>query len=277
MKKLILKSIFLSFAAFLIGCQEDDKVFNADGNETAYFFSSSIVSFPVSQDSNSVDVSVGVTTRSSSSRTYSVAVNAEKTTATPDMYSIDNASLVIDANSFNGVMSITSNLDVLPEGETFALVLDLVATNGYPMPSKDQVTISIFKSCPVPATSFVGSYLIAELTPYVDGPTLDDGSVVTVTAIAGSDLGRTFMTKNYPNYCTPLRAFNFDLVCGDVIVRAEQPSTCACTAAGLFFGPATEPSTFDVNDDSYFELTFTNDVTGDCSAAVQTTYSFTKQ
>lgn len=279
MKKLIFKTFLLLTTISFISCEkEKDLVFNADGNEAAFFFASTNLSFPVSEEEFSLTVDVGVTNRKSADRAYNLVVNEEKTTAASNLYSIvDSSNLVIESNSFNGSFSIISNPDLLELGNTFTLVLDIVPVDGYAMPSKNQVTISIFKSCPLSTTSFTGGYLINELTPFVDGPTLDNGSVVQLTVINGSSLGRTFMTRNYPNYCSPLRAFNFDLICGEVKVRPDQPSTCQCTAAGLFFGPATTPSTFNPDDDSYFELTFTNDVTGNCSPAVQTTYSFTKQ
>ena len=130
--------------------------------------------------------------------------------------------------------------------------------------------------CPVPETFMVGEYFIEEITPYVDGPTFDDMSIVTVK-VGDFSTERFFFTSNYPDYCTTPNDFRFTLVCGNILVPLQE-SNCACGSGADYFGPPLgDPSTYDLADDSVFDLTFGNDLQSDCVAPEDTTYRFTKQ
>lgn len=177
--------------------------------------------------------------------------------------------------------------DDLFGGDIFAVRLALNLTDGRTFSSDNAggiITGGFFSSpfaynptvvCPVEETSFVGEYLIEEITPYVDGPTFDDGSVVTVE-VGDFSTERVFFTANYPDYCSTPNAFRFALVCGTVEVPFQN-SNCVCNSGADFFGPAEVPSTYDFTDDSVFLLTFSNDTQTDCGPPVDTTYRFTKQ
>lgn len=125
--------------------------------------------------------------------------------------------------------------------------------------------------------TFVGDYLIEEITPLVDGYTLDSGTVVAVYETGVGERG--FMTANYVSYCSTPMEFLFELndICGQILIPGEgNQSNCSC-GGNLFFTSATTPTSFDPADDTYFELTFTNDAFSDCGPPNQTTYTFTKQ
>ncbi len=263
---------------FLMSCEKDkgEVAFEGDALLNFSFTTSEVL---VLQETGSVDYEL-------SYGTFRPVVGDHTVTLIPD---VENSTAVLGVD-----YEIIDNTDVLASGKGYSsftlrffeepatlagkvVVFSLQSATLSNADFNTTNTLTVKLTCPVEETMFVGSYLIEQLSPYVDGPTLDDGSVVTLNVIPGSISGRTFMTKNYPTYCTPLRPFNFDLICGDVIVRPSQPSSCQCTAAGLFFGPATVPSNYDIADDSVFELTFTDDVTSNCGPAAQTTYRFTKQ
>lgn len=129
--------------------------------------------------------------------------------------------------------------------------------------------------CNLDPESFVGDYLIEEITPYVDGPTFDDGSVVEVL-VGASDTERLFFTANYPDYCSTPNDFIFQFICGVIFVPFQE-SNCVCNDGTDFFGPAENPSNYDPNDDSVFFITFSNDTQSDCGPPVDTTYMLTKQ
>ncbi|WP_299677344.1 hypothetical protein [uncultured Dokdonia sp.] len=129
--------------------------------------------------------------------------------------------------------------------------------------------------CNLATDSFVGNYLIEEITPYVDGPTFADGTVVEVS-VGNTDTERLFFTPNYPDYCSTPNDFNFLFVCGEIIVPIQE-SNCACNTGADFFGPTDTPENYDANDDSVFFVTFENDVQSDCAPPEITTYKFTKQ
>lgn len=277
-KNNLLKVAFLLFSLTAIfSCGDtDDNYKSYDGSSFINFNESQKSVFVVNGTDNDVEVQYNSMAPVSGSHTVTLVFDQANSTA------ILNQDIEIVSSSDQITDGETSGVFVVRYlgSSTAANTVAKFTLQSSTLPNavyNSTISLESTLTCPVADTKFVGNYLIQELTPYVDGPTLSDGTVVQLSAIAGSVAGRKFQTKNYPNYCSPFMTFNFDLICGSVVVRPSQSSTCACTSAGLFFGPATTASTYNVNDDSYFELTFTNDVTGDCGSAVQTTYSFTKQ
>lgn len=129
--------------------------------------------------------------------------------------------------------------------------------------------------CDLPTDLFVGEYLLEEITPYVDGPTFADGSVVTVE-IGDTDTERLFFTPNYPNYCSTPNDFVFQFVCGEIVVPTQE-SNCACSSGADYFGPADVVENYDTSDDTEFFITFLNDTLSDCAPPAITTYKLTKQ
>lgn len=172
-------------------------------------------------------------------------------------------------------------------GDQFTIRFELVLTDGRTYSFADNtgtLTGSFFRSpflytptvtCPVASDKFVGDYLIEQVSPYVDGPTLSDGSVVTL-AVGSTSVTRVFQTANYPDYCSTLRDFTIELICGEINIP-NQNSGCACGDGGDWFTNPTVKETYDPNDDSVFLVTFTDDAQSNCSSPAQTTYRFTKQ
>lgn len=276
MKKIIIVFIL---ALFLNSCSKNESaLYDPNGQGLVYFASTTSRLDIILDGEGQVQIPINVSSLSSVDRTVNLEI-LDSSTADSQNYSMP-ASVVIPANEYSGVLVI-NGVDVTAETTTEIIVLKItsVAGGGNLVISPVTHEVSVSQSCPVDPTKFIGNYLIEETTPFVDGPTLSHGTVIELKHLNANapTTERKFSTKNYGNYCSPFRDFFFDLSCGEVIVRANQPSTCTCTAAGLFFGPAIVPSTFDADDDSVFYMTFTNDVTGDCSPAVQTTYKFTKQ
>jgi hypothetical protein len=225
MKKLFYSSIFLFSSIFFISCEEEDKVFNVDGNESAYFFPSTNVNFPVSPESNNLNLNIGVTTRSTSVRNFNLEVNPEST-ATPDMYNIDLNSLTIEPGAFNGQINITSDLQNLPEEGNVTLILDLIPSDGYNMPDKGQVTISLFRSCP---TSLAGQYSVT--TEYGFHDFLPEFSIHTMeVTIFNNTSANTYYVNDFSGglysvgpYCPAYNTcnaaqnrLNFEVNCGAV-------------------------------------------------------------
>lgn len=274
MKKIL---IIIAFVGVLFSCSENEsKKYNPNSDQALVYFGEETASLLIEIDATGqLVVPVNASTLSSVDRTVTIDIDVDNTTADSQNYTVP-ATVIIPAGEYSGDLVI-DGVDVTAETTPELLVLTISSfSDASAVISSRDLEVSVLQYCPIASTSFVGSYLIEEITPYVDGPTLNDGAIVNL--VATSETGRSFMTDHYPDYCSNNpRAFLFSLVCGDVIVNANQRSTCACSSDGLFFGPATTPSSYDVNDDSVFELTFTNDVTGDCSSAVQTTYRFTKQ
>ena len=175
----------------------------------------------------------------------------------------------------------------LDGGDQFSIRFELVLSDGRRFSfaqNSGTLTGSYFSSpflytpgvtCPVEETQFVGDYLIEQTTAYVDGPTLSDGTVVSLV-IGSTSVERIFQTANYALYCSTLAPFTINFVCGEIAVP-NQNSNCVCADGGDWFTDPIVRSTYDANDDSVFEVTFTDDTQSDCGSPVQTTYRFTKQ
>jgi len=183
--------------------------------------------------------------------------------------------------------TLSVNESDLNGGDQFSIRFELVLTDGRRFSfaqNSGTLTGSYFASpflytpsvtCPVPSTYFVGDYLIEQISAEVDGPTLSTGTVVSVE-IGETSTARVFQTANYPNYCATLRPFVLDLICGTITVPSQN-SGCACGDGADWFTDPEVPNTYDISDDSVFEITFTDDAQSNCSSPAQTTYRFTKQ
>lgn len=274
--KNIVKIICLTI--LIISCGDFEPVVydNVDGQTLAFFDKSTSNLEVIIDDVGSVDVKIGLSTLSTIDRTVTVAIVPESTTAAADMYSF-NPNVSIPANSYFGNLTITGiDNNVETSAELITLKIESVEGNG--IASTATHAVSIFQICPVASTTFVGNYLIEQTSPYVDGPTLSDGSVVSLR-VGSSSTSRVFDTGNYTWYCNTPNPFTFSLVCNEVVPSVVR-SNCACSSSGLFFGPPVNGAAFgsyDPNDDSVFFLTFGDDTTGDCGSPTNTTYKFTKQ
>lgn len=266
-----LKLILPLFVLAIFSCEENTP--ETYTGESIAYFSETSVTYPVEADS-SFNVEVVVSESSTADRVFTVEIDSELTTATDDSYSM-SADLSIAAGAYSGNVVINGVVSNVVAGSK--LVLDLTSVEGSNVASFDNtVSITMNPSCPIVA-DFTGQYYIEELTAFVDGPTLNHEQIVTVSALAGNATQRTFDTANYISYCSTPNPFTFELNCGQVLMAGEgTQANCSC-GGNLFFTNASTPSAYDPEDDSYFEVTFTNDAYSDCGAPAQTTYSFTKQ
>lgn len=272
MKKLLM---FILATSVLVSCNDNEaKLYDSVNGQTLVYFGTETSNLAIEIDgAGQVVVPINATTLSNTDRIVTVEL-LDVSTADPQNYSY-SSTVTIPAGEYFGNLVINGT-DINAETNPETLVLKIASfSDASAVLGKKNHEVSVFQYCPIAVDKFVGNYLIEETTPFVDGPTLSNNTVVEVIWV--SQTQRRFRTKNYPNYCSPLMTFNFSLVCNEVIVPEGQRSTCGCSSAGLFFGPASTPSTYDANDDSVFNLTFTNDYTGDCTSANQTTYKFTKQ
>jgi hypothetical protein len=270
-----MKNIFklLALSLVLVACEkhEPPTYDNTSGQTLAFFDKSSSNLEIVIDDVGSNDIQIGVTTISSSARTVSVSVDLDNSTAAADTYTVP-ATMTIPANEYFGTLTITG-VDNNVETTAESLVLNLESVeNG--IVSTGTHTVSVFQICPIPDTFMIGDYLIEQTSAFVDGPTLSDGAVVSVN---GSGTTRTFSTEAYPNYCGgTFFDLNFSLVCGEIVCQNTN-TTCSCGNVTDWFTGATTNETYDLNDDTVFFFTFTDDTQSDCGTPAQTTYRFTKQ
>lgn len=271
MKKILI--LFVAMIAFTACDENENTTFDSQGGQTLAVFNSSSSNLEVViEETGSVDIEIGVTTVSSAARTVTVMVDEEASSAATENYSF-NSTVTIPAGEYTGTLTV-DGVDVSVETAAETIVFKLASVDGGIVSSSTH-EVSIFQVCPVPDGVFSGMYLIEQTSALVDGPTLSTGTVVELKIVDA--LTREFDTQNYPDYCASFQAFQFKLVCNELFVPTQN-SVCACASGGTgWFSAATMAGGYDVNDDTEFFLTFTDDTESSCSAPVQTTYKFTKQ
>ena len=164
MKKYFLKitTVFL-LVGLLSSCEEKEVIY--DGEEVVALFSTNFSQLNVLEvGGGTANIPVTVSNVSSTAREIVLSVDDAATTATDDQYTIDQATLVIPANSYDGVIKVSSNFESLPENTSVTLSLDLIEVGDSSInidKAKSSFTLVIKRSCPFDiasvGTSFIGT------------------------------------------------------------------------------------------------------------------------
>ncbi|MBE9511794.1 MAG: hypothetical protein IMY71_13040 [Bacteroidetes bacterium] len=124
------------------------------------------------------------------------------------------------------------------------------------------VGFTAYVACPVPNGFATGDYMFEQIAgpadPWFGEATRWKSEVVTLTQV--SPIERTF---NGTYLIWDGRAFNFLLICGNVLV-GHQGTGIGCGGPGLNFTGATPPGTYDQLDDSLILIEIIENVDGDC-------------
>ena len=115
----------------------------------------------------------------------------------------------------------------------------------------------------VDPNSFIGDYTLTTLqTGIFDSAVFLNGNVTIVQGNAPTD--RVMSVAPYPEFgAFPPMNFTFSLVCGDVIVPTGQVTGVGC-GSSTTIGPADTTGSFDLGDDSSFNIIFADDEGGSC-------------
>jgi hypothetical protein len=130
--------------------------------------------------------------------------------------------------------------------------------------------------CLLPETSFVGTYLLEQQTAGNYGTVWDDQEV---EVIALSSTERQFSALYLPQFAVGNgpEPFNFELVCGKILVPGEQASGLTCGGVSITFGPADDVGTFDGADESsVLTIIFSEDEASACAGPSVVTVTLTK-
>ena len=110
MKKYFLKiTAVILLIGLITSCDEKQVMY--EGEPVVALFASDFSQLNVLEETNgSTLIPVNVSNLSSSDRKIVVSVNPNGTTATPNQYNIETASLIIPANSYNGFVKVSSTV-----------------------------------------------------------------------------------------------------------------------------------------------------------------------
>ncbi|MFK7951662.1 MAG: hypothetical protein AB8B73_02355 [Ekhidna sp.] len=132
--------------------------------------------------------------------------------------------------------------------------------------------------CSVDPTFATGTYTLTQVTAGAFGGVFEADLTVELALDPDVSTRRSFDAVYLPqfNIGNGPATFAFDLVCGRLVGVDNQGSGLQCSA-GILFGPAETPGSYDVSDDSVMTLTFNEDKTGDCGAGADVTWTLTRQ
>ena len=284
MKKLSI--LLVSIIAFSCG-EHENVIYDPNTSSTFTFFDSQTSAIEVlnTDISRSAEITVGVSTLSSSDRTVTLSVNEDLTTADSESYDV-GTEVLIPANEYFGTVTITGYPDNLVTAEVVNIVLniDSVSDGGVTSTGVHSVSLSII--CPVDSAFAVGDYTLTfeggGIAAAGNAPVWGDGTVVTLSAGA-NETGRVFTVGCYPSFefGQPDTDYGITLLCGLAILNGEINGTAtgvACSAAGgISLQSTTVNGAFDPTDDSVITLIFAEDVGGvSCGAEGLTSYTLTK-
>ncbi len=251
-----------------------------DGSQTLAYFNGTSSTLEVEiNDTNTIDLSVGVSTLSSAARTVNISVDIDNTTATSGMYTFPTT-VTIPANEFFGTFTVTGIDDGLTTaGETLSLKIDSVDGG---VGSSRLHTVRLVEICPIAATFATGMYTLDFVSGGIGAagfaPALGTG--IAVELVGGeASTERVFNVKCYPSFgfANPPADFSFSLVCGTTVANgivAPGVSGVGC-GGSIAFGPSGA-GTYNTADDTNMTLIFAEDTAEICGSVATTTYTLTK-
>lgn len=155
---------------------------------------------------------------------------------------------------------------VMNDGRVFTSTnANNVVTGGPFFRSPFQYNITV--TCPV-GELYTGGYTIESVSQGVLGiPVFAEGEEVNIE-VGETGTTRTFDVVHIPGAGVgqPAQPFTFELVCGNIIIRDNQPTGLACAGSATEFGPAPDGSvgSYDLIDDSEITLIFTDNQIDSC-------------
>lgn len=258
--------IIASVVALLTGCDPDVVIYDgSEGAKGLTNFENTSYSLPINVDDvGSLDIKVFVSTISSVDRTFNIEVDTETSTAVPGSVNVPT-SVTIPANAYEGMLRLNGT-DV-PGVDTNAELLVIRLVGDGNIVAGPAANISVFQVCPIPATYFIGSYTLTNLSGVVgpgNGTTNYRNGVVTVTA--PSPTSRSFSTAILPGFRPAAVPTVLGLVCNTIVFNETGPTPgLGCVTGNVIrYGQATTPSTYNIADDTLFIINYNEDITGSC-------------
>ena len=158
MKKYFSKiSVALLFLVAFTSCQEDIVKYDAVNGKALANFLKPAGNLPVLEATESVaKIKINVSTISTVDRAIVIAID-EASTATPNQYTIDQASLVVPAGKHTAEIIVTGNFSQV-DSDKYHLLINLVSVGNATLDATlKKFDLTIFKTCPFDATLVANS------------------------------------------------------------------------------------------------------------------------
>lgn len=256
----------------LSSCENENPIYDGSGGIALVGFEvpSNGSPAPVLEDSEDVEfpVAVSVSNLSPVDRTYDITVNDVDTTVPSENYTVP-MTVTIPANQYTTNLIVEID-DISLTPDTQQIVLELATRDESNVLNGDIYTLSIFRSCPIPADYAVGDYVLEDLG--VIGPANGTVNITegTYTLEVGSNQAqRVFSAQLLPLFNGPTREIAVEFGCGNVLKLG------GVVDSGFTFGDYTPIQntgiTYDLADDSSFLVIYDERGNGAVTAAFRLT------
>ncbi|HIP47394.1 MAG TPA: hypothetical protein EYG92_00295 [Lutibacter sp.] len=238
--------------------------------------------FLIKEDIENVyDVKVRITGMQDNDATYAVTIDPASTAVEGVDFDIAGLSSSISAGNLFDAIQVTGYYDAASlEGKSLILNIE---SNDVHIGVINKFELTLMKFCPIEA-DFTGTYVISKVSGGLDGffeftPIWGDGTQVDIT-VGDTETERAFSASYYPALGSfPASDLKFSLICGNTIM-SEHLSSVSCDGGVTPLGVApstTGNATYSFDDDTTFNIIFTENQLGACGeVAVTTEYMFTK-
>lgn len=276
-----LKYLSLIVFALIISCVPDKGDTDYLNNRTPYmYFPDDSANFFVKEnDANIYEVVVSLSTPQSSSLTYDIAVDPNSEAVEGVDFIITSSSYVVNSGSIVGTFAIQADFDAASTaGKKVNFILS--STEDVQLGVITEFELNLIKLCPINAP-FTGMYTITHVGGGIGAagfaPVFGNGTVVELIN-GGNDTERLFDVKYYPtfNFANPPAETSISLVCGEVIMNGNNEASGVGCGGSIAIGPGETNATYDPDDDTTFDVIFTEDIDNNCGDSAQTTVTFTK-
>jgi hypothetical protein len=276
MKKIL---ILIVMSVLLVSCDNTENVI-FDGTKTLVYFEETSATLDVVIDDTGVTTAIITqTTLSDTDRAVTVGLVESQTTADLSNFTF-NEQVVIPAGSYTGEL-IINGTDVSVETSPEIAVFEITDASGAAF--ERSLELSIKQICPIPEGTFLGDYQLTQVSPInpANGVNSFPNGVVTLVE-DGASTRRAFEATYLGDLGIGQAAavVGFDFVCNSVIVDAGIDTSLICDGeTNIDLGPALNPSSYDPEDDSEFEITIREYATDDGGCGVvafDTTFTLTK-
>ena len=200
------------------------------------------------------------------SGSYSVSVDDSSTAVLGVDYDfVSGTDGSFDSGNILSSISIVADFEnSIIEGKTVVLNLTSNDPSLTVAEAFSQYTINLIQFCPLNA-DFTGSYTLSTTaTGIFDSVVFLNGAVTIVEGANPTE--RVITVAPYPEFgAFQAVDFKFSLVCGNINVGDVFATGVGCGGT-TEIGPANEVGSYDSNDDSSFNIIFTDDINGNCGS-----------
>ncbi|WCO01030.1 hypothetical protein [Psychroserpens ponticola] len=277
--------LFVAALLVFVSCDssDDDTSFLDNRENVAYFAPVNTGTLLVEEDaSRSYDVIVGVSDSKSFARTYTIMTDPTSEAVEGVDYSMASNTFVIEANSVVGSFKLLSGdyASSTLNGKTVKFVLVEIEDNTPILENRSVFTLTVVRYCPIPDEYMAGEYAISDVdatTGPANGTENFASGTVTIMTDPEDPTARVFMSPSLPAFNSEVETVVLNLSCGNLKFAGVDPGIfCTEDVPYIFIDNLEAADMYDLADDSFFLINYTEDPNGSCGGPFSSSFSLTK-